>query len=225
MPKVAIRKTLFKLALICSLVVLSSWTEARPPQSSAAPADVQAQAAELLAARERGQTPLLDDLRELCDGIGGRPTGSMACDRAVDWAAARFRAAGVESTWTETYTIPGSWTGGADHAECLAPAQFPIRLAAGPFTVPTPGGRALEAPLVNAGDGSAESFARLGEKARGSIALVLSPELKTEADLFAEYGRDGRYVRCGPKCRCCSPAGAVLPAGRGSLSPPHGMGN
>jgi hypothetical protein len=44
---------------------------------------------------------------------------------------------------------------------------------------------------VNAGDGSGESFARLGDKARGSIALVLSPEMKTEADLFAEYGRDG----------------------------------
>jgi hypothetical protein len=49
----------------------------------------------------------------------------------------------------------------------------------------------LEAPLVNAGDGSPESFARLGKKARGAIALVLSPEMKSEGDLFAEYGRDG----------------------------------
>ena len=174
----------------------------------------QAHAAELLAARERGPTPLLDDLRELCDGIGGRPTGSKACDRAVDWAVARFRAAGVESTWTETYTIPGSWVGGADHAECLAPVEFPIRVAAGPFTAPTPGGQALEAPLVNAGDGSAESFARLGDKARGAIALVLSPEMKTEADLFAEYGRDGANVRGGPsgpvwrRCWCSPPSPA-----------------
>jgi hypothetical protein len=81
--------------------------------------------------------------------------------------------------------------GGADWAECVAPAEFPIRVAAGPFTVPTPGERPLEAPLVNAGDGSAESFASLGDKARGAIALVLSPEMKTEADLFAEYERDG----------------------------------
>ena len=181
-------------------------------------------AAELLAARERGPTPLLDDLRELCDGIGGRPTGSKACDRAVDWAAARFRAAGVESTWTETYTIPGSWVGGADHAECLAPAEFPIRLAAGPFTAPTPGGQALEAPLVNAGDGSAESFARLGDKARGAIALVLSPEMKTEADLFAEYGRDGAMFAAAQTGRCGRAAGAVHPAWRAPLSPPHGMG-
>jgi hypothetical protein len=90
-------------------------------QSATVMADAQAHAAELLAARERGQTPLMDDLRQLCDGIGGRPTGSKACDHAVDWGVARFRAAGVESTWTETYTISGSWVGGADHAECIAP--------------------------------------------------------------------------------------------------------
>ncbi len=186
----ALRKTLFTLTLVCGLTLLSPWTGATPPQS-AAEAATQAQAPELLAAREEGPTPLLDDLRELCDGIGGRPTGSAACDRAVDWAVARFRAAGVKSTWAESYTIPGSWVGGADRAECLTPAKFPIRVAAGPFTAPTPGGHALEAPLVNAGDGSAESFARLGDKARGAIALVLSPEMKTEADLFAEYGRDG----------------------------------
>jgi hypothetical protein len=190
MQKGAPRKYLPTLALVCSLAMLLPWTEATPPQSAAA-VDAQAHAAELLAARERGPTPLLDDLRELCDSIGGRPTGSKACDRAVDWAVARFRAAGVQSTWTETYTIPGSWVGGADRAECVAPVEFPIRVAAGPFTAPTPGGQALEAPLVPAGDGSAEAFARLGEKARGSIALVLSPEMKTEADLFAEYGRDG----------------------------------
>jgi hypothetical protein len=190
MPKGAFRKTQFTVSLVCGLLLLLPWTDARPPQSAAVAAP-QAHAAELLAAREQGPTPLLDDLRELCDGIGGRPTGSKACDRAVDWAVARFRAAGVESTWTETYTIPGSWVGGADHAECLAPARFPLRVAAGPFTASTPGGQALEAPIVNAGDGSPESFARLGGKARGSIALVLSPEMKTEADLFAEYGRDG----------------------------------
>jgi len=190
MPKGAPRKFLFILAFVCGLAMMLPWTEAKPPQTAAAAAP-QVHTPELLAARERGPTPLLDDLRELCDGIGGRPTGSKACDRAVDWAVARFRAAGVESTWTESYTIPGSWVGGADRAECLAPVEFPIRVAAGPFTAPTPGGQALEAPLVNAGDGSAESFARLGDRARGAIALVVSPELKTEADLFAEYGRDG----------------------------------
>ena len=183
-------KNLLNLALVCGLAVLTSGTVAAPPQSSADTVGLQAHVAELLAARERGETPFLDDLRQLCDTIGGRPTGSKACDHAVDWAVGRFREAGVDSTWTETYTIPGSWAGGADRAECIAPTRFPIRVVAGPFTVATPEGNPLEAPLVNAGDGSEESFARLGEKARGSIALVMAPEMKTAADLFAEYGRD-----------------------------------
>jgi hypothetical protein len=181
--------------MVCGLAVLALRSDARPPQSLSPQAGSQAHAAELLAAREEGQTPLFDDLRELCDGIGGRPTGSKACDRAVDWAVARFHDAGVERVWTESYTVPMAWVGGADHAECLSPVEFPIRLAAEPFTPPTPGGHALEAPLVNAGDGSGEGFERLGDKARGAIALVLSPEIKTETDLFAEYGRDGPMFR------------------------------
>jgi carboxypeptidase Q len=186
-----LRKASLQTASLCGLLVFLPWTDGEPPQTAAADGYQQIHAAELLAARERGPTPLLDDLRELCDGIGGRPTGSKACDRAVDWAVERFRAAGVASVWTETYTVPGSWVGGADHGLCVAPVEFPIRVAAGPFTAPTPGGRPLEAPLVNAGDGSAESFAQLGEKARGAVALVLSHEIKTVSDLFAEYGRDG----------------------------------
>jgi len=77
MPKGAPRKILFTFALVCALAMLLRWTEAKPPQSPGATASPQAHAAELLAAREQGPTPLLDDLRELCDGIGGRPTGSQ----------------------------------------------------------------------------------------------------------------------------------------------------
>lgn len=191
MQRMGKRAITFNFILVFCLTIVSSWTGGAAPQFADSTAYPQARAAQLLAERERGATPLFDDLRELCDSIGGRPTGSKACDRAVDWAVERFRAAGVESVWTESYTIPGSWTGGADRADCVAPVQFPLRVVAGPFTVPTPGGHPLESPLVNVGDGSAESFARLGNRAKGAIALVLSPEMKTEADLFAEYGRDG----------------------------------
>jgi len=188
------RINLFIILGVCGLILPSPGTRGNPPQTPAALDNPQADVAERIAAREHGPTPFLDDLRGLCDGIGGRPTGSKACDRAVDWAAARFRAAGVDSTWTESYTIPASWEGGADRAECVGPVEFPVRVAACPFTSATPGGQTLEARLVNAGDGGAEAFSRLGDSARGAIALVLSPELKTESDLFAEYSRDGAML-------------------------------
>jgi carboxypeptidase Q len=37
-----------------------------------------------LTRRAFSNTPILSDLHELCDGIGGRPTGSPACNRAIE---------------------------------------------------------------------------------------------------------------------------------------------
>jgi carboxypeptidase Q len=195
------RAVLFTLVMVCGMAVVSLRMEGTPPQAVAGAPGSQAHAAELLVGRELGPTAFLDDLRELCDSIGGRPTGSKACERAVDWSVGRFKAADVDSVWTETYTIPGSWEGGTDRAECLSPVPFPVRVASTPGTAPTPGGRPLEAPLVNAGDGSPEAFAALGERAHGAIALVLSPEMKTEGDLFAEYSRDGPLLAAAERAR------------------------
>src|SRR5215469_3016281 len=77
-------------------------------------------------------TAILQDLHELCDGIGGRPTGSAACNRAIEWGAAKFRAAGADSVTTETFTIPKTWDAVAAEAECIAPEHFPLRVAATP---------------------------------------------------------------------------------------------
>ena len=46
--------------------------------------------ASVLMRRALGPTPILEDLRLLTDTIGGRPTGSAAVDRAVDWGMARL---------------------------------------------------------------------------------------------------------------------------------------
>jgi hypothetical protein len=149
--------------------------------------------AQRLAVRAMGATPMLDDLRELCDRIGGRPTGSPACNRAVQWAADKFRAAGMDAVSLESYTVPALWLGGSAEGCCLAPEQFAIRLVAAPFSGSTPGG-AIEASLVDAGDGSSEAFARLGTTARGAVALVRSREMKTLNDLFDEYVHDGAIL-------------------------------
>ncbi len=155
--------------------------------SADGPANV---AAQRLAGRAVGATPMLDDLRELCDHIGGRPTGSPACNRATQWAVEKFRAVGVDSVSLESYTLPALWLGGSAEGQCLSPERFPLRLVAAPFSGSTPG-EAIEAPLVDAGDGSREAFAKLGAAARGAVALVTSREIKTFDDLFEEYARDG----------------------------------
>src|ERR1700689_1516713 len=108
------------------------------------PASAQ-QVPQLLAARALGDTPLLSDLRELCDGIGGRPTGSPACDRAITWAAKKFHEAGLLNVSIESFKVPNLWLAVSSEASATVPESFPIRIAAAPFSPSTPG--TLEAPL------------------------------------------------------------------------------
>jgi hypothetical protein len=134
-----------------------------------------------------GATPAMSDLRELTDRIGGRISGTPACDRAVDWAAAKFRSAGISSVTVPAFTLPAAWVPRGIEASTLSPAAFPLRAAAAPGTAGTPGGRAVEAALVDVGEGDAASFARVGAAAKGAVALVRNPEMKSLEDLFAEY--------------------------------------
>lgn len=152
-----------------------------------------------LAARALGETPIFDDLRELCDGIGGRPTGSPAAKRAVDWATGKFRAAGLSSVSTESFKIPDLWLAGTAEASAIAPQQFSIRLVAAPFSPSTRG--VLEAAVVDAGEGSEADFSNLGSRAKGAIALVHSREMKTFDDLFAEYMRNSPLIAAAKKAQ------------------------
>jgi len=149
-----------------------------------------------LVARSLGDTPIFDDLKELCDGIGGRPTGSPAASKAIEWGANKFQAAGLQAA-LERFTIPDLWLPVSAEAAAIGPQQFPIRLAAAPFTASTAG--AIEARLVDAGEGSEADFAKLGTRAKGAIALIHSREMKTFDDLFAEYVRNSSLIAAAKK--------------------------
>ncbi len=146
-------------------------------------------AASRLAGRAVGATPLLADTRELCDTVGGRPVGSEANVRAVTWAAAKLKAAGADTVATEPFPVPFLWLPGTAEASIVAPENVPLRVVACPAAPSTDG--TLTARAVDAGSGTREDFARLGAKAKGAIAVVRSKEMKTDADLFDEYMRNG----------------------------------
>src|SRR5260370_288030 len=148
----------------------------------------QSDAPHKLASRAETASALLDDTRELCDSVGGRPTGSPACDRAVNWAAKKFRDAGIQKVTVEPFTVPRLWLPGTAEASATAPEKFPLRIAAAPMSPSTKG--VLEARLVDVGEGSAEGLAKAAGSLKGAIALVRSKEMKTFDDLFAEYIRN-----------------------------------
>jgi hypothetical protein len=138
-------------------------------------------AAEVLSARSRFE----ENLRTLTDDIGGRVTGSAACERALAWGVEAFRKAGVDSVRLEGYPAPARWEGESAAASLVAPEKFPVRVVSFALAPSTAG--AVEAPLVDAGDGRRADFERLGAAARGAVALIHSGPMRSFEDLFAEY--------------------------------------
>jgi carboxypeptidase Q len=161
--------------LSCALAAVPAAAQGRPT------ADV-----ERLVASFAGDTPLARDLQALSDEIGGRATGTPANLRAVDWALARFRDAGVEAG-KEAFTMPTLWLERSAAATVRGDGiSFSPRVAAMPFSVATPAG-GTTAPLVDVGFGTGDDFRRLGEKVRGAFLLVEQNELKDIDGLFREY--------------------------------------
>lgn len=180
----------------------------KPPQGSAGCFATGASSCEQAAAKilplVMGASPLEGNLRRLTDEIGGRVTGTPAMKRAVEWAVAAFRAAGV-NVHTEKYTMPVTWTEGATHLEVLSPASLPVHLVSAGWSPATPAS-GLEANLLDAGNGTAADFAALGSAANGSILLVHSDISVTWADLFNEYMRAPDIISLATK----SNAAAIL---------------
>ncbi|MFI5058746.1 MAG: M20/M25/M40 family metallo-hydrolase [Candidatus Acidiferrales bacterium] len=157
------------------------------PGCSATEVSSCAEAAAKILPQVLGPSPMEENLRRLTDEIGGRVTGTPQMAKAVDWAVAAFRAAGID-VHTEKYTLPVTWREGETHLELLGPVTFPVRLASTGWSPPiTPGG--IEATLVDIGYGTQDDFAQAGAGIKGAILLVHSDIGSTWADLFNEYLR------------------------------------
>ena len=84
-----------------------------------------------------GPTPLVTDLEQLSDRIGGRPTGSDANRSAVAWAEARLREAGVKVR-REHFQVPAGWLERSARAEIRGDGvQFSPRVTAMPYSIGT----------------------------------------------------------------------------------------
>ena len=132
-----------------------------------------------------GPSPMEENLRRLTDEIGGRVTGSPEMAKAIDWALAAFRTAGIE-VHTEKYTLATTWSEGDTRLELLGPQKFPVRLVAEGWSPATPTG-GIEANLIDVGFGTQGDFAKAGNSVKGAILVVASEIGSTWNDLFNEY--------------------------------------
>ncbi len=119
-----------------------------------------AEAAAKIIPQVMGPSPMGENLRRLTDEIGGRVTGSPEMAKAVDWAVAAFRAAGVE-VHTEKYTLATTWSEGNTRLELLGPEKFAVRLVSEGWSPATPAA-GIEANLIDVGFGTPDDLRQSG---------------------------------------------------------------
>ena len=128
---------------------------------------------------------LEENLRVVCDELGGRLPGSPALQRAVEWAVGAFRQAGVDDVHTETFSMPSAWREGSGRIEITAPVAFPVPGVSSAWSPATPP-EGIEAEVIDGGSGTTGRVLRMQKKARGKILLIRSHQVATFQDLANE---------------------------------------
>ncbi len=146
-----------------------------------------------------GDTPIEEDLQELCDVYGGRVTGTAVNLGSVEWGIKKFEAAGVAVN-KEVFNISSLWIDHATIAKVSGTTNFTPKVVAKYYSKPTPN-NGLKLPIVDVGYGTEADFARLGDKVKGAFILV-EADLCLDVDgLFEEYSNaamiDARAAEAG----------------------------
>src|SRR5919201_121133 len=100
------------------------------------PADLQQQANRIASSILMGKS--MDTLRQLTDGFGGRVSGTPAYNGAVEWAARKFREAGIKNVRLEPFTIPNGWQRGPARGGITKPIQRAIHIESLGWSPSTP---------------------------------------------------------------------------------------
>jgi len=167
-------------------------------------------------ARLLGEALLQDDayegLRELCDRVGHRLSGSAQLDSAIHWSMRRLRAQGFQRVRAEPAMVP-AWVRGAESATLLEPVRRDLSMLGIGMSVGTPPG-GITAEVVTVSD--FDALEALGEAGvRGRIVLFDAP--------FTNYSQTVRYRSSGASRAARLGAVAVLVRSVGpvSLDTPH----
>lgn len=131
------------------------------------------------------ETPILSDLHELCDVIGGRVTGTEPNEKSVDWAVKKFEEIGVK-VWTEDFEMPRKWAEKSAKAKVTGGSNWSPRIACRAFSTGTPKD-GLSAELIFAGNGSTAEFEAIEDQITGKFVLVATPVMENLTLLFLEY--------------------------------------
>jgi len=112
-----------------------------------------------------------ENLRILCDEIGGRLSGTQGGRRALDFAEGLLERYGLSNVHQEVFEFPG-WIRGPFACEITAPRRLAMHACALGNTSSTPPG-GVEAEVIDAAHGNPVELDRLGDALKGKFALVI----------------------------------------------------
>ncbi len=151
-------------------------------------------------------------LKDLCDNIGARLSGSPELEAAVKWSVDQLKAAGADKVWTEDIMVP-HWVRGEESAFMLSPRQQPLSILGLGGTV----SGTVESDVV-----VVTNFEQLGPHANGKVVLFNMP-MAEGLPAVAQYGAAVRARLRGPSL--AAQHGAVAAMVRSvttrSLDTPH----
>ncbi len=130
-------------------------------------------------------SPIEEDLQELCDYYGGRVTGTEINEQSVNWALNKFHEAGVVAR-KEAFTIPSLWIENGTIASISGATHFTPKVVAKYYSKPTPKG-GLKASIIDLGYGTDEDFKKAGDAVKGNYVLVEADLCLNVDGLFKEY--------------------------------------
>src|SRR5260370_786922 len=111
-------------------------------------------------------------LQYLCDRIGNRLSGSPSLDKAIAWAAAEMKKAGLQNVQTTPVKVP-PWVRGKESTLMLAPLERTLPMLGLGNSIGTPaGGIEAEVVVVSTFD---ELTALGASKVKGKIVLYDAP--------------------------------------------------
>lgn len=127
-------------------------------------------------------TPIEEDLQELCDKIGGRVTGAKSNEQAVEWGLKKFQAAGVAAQ-KEAFQMPVLWLEKSTTAKVSGDINFAPTVVAKYQSPP----KIYRGELISVGMGTAIEFEKVSEKVKGNFVLVEQDLCFDINGLFTEY--------------------------------------
>jgi carboxypeptidase Q len=139
----------------------------------------------------KAPTPIISDLKELTDKIGGRLTGTQANKKSVNWALKKFHGAGV-SAKKESFMMPRAWSEKSISAKVFnSNIKFSPRIVTMPFTKKTHY-QGLTAKVINIDKGNKSDFdkANIDNNLKDKWLLIETDILDDKSGingLFQEY--------------------------------------